>query len=211
MFDLLKYHHIIILTFSVMPLLTAVLLLLRKNRKLALETTTDILTGLHNSRYLNEALEQELSRAWRLKHMMQVLFIDLDNFKAVNDTLGHHVGDQMLMRISVILRNQLRKHDIYGRWYNGDEFLIILPETEKFHAHDVAERLSLEIAEAGKKIAKGKKIKNGNGKNVEIDASIGIFSFDPENSNSETISADDLVKEVDADMYTKKEAKKVMA
>ncbi len=202
-------NNLIVFGLVVANLLLIILVIKRQNRKLRKENITDELTGTHNYRYLNERLKEELSRAYRLKYTVQVLFGDLNNFKAMNDCLGHDVGDEMLIETFEILKNNLRKHDIFGRWYNGDEFLVILPETDKTHAKNVINRLSLDIAVAGKKIAGNKELRNGSGKKVEVSISIGMSSFNPNDLNCKDIDTETLINKADADMYRQKKEKKL--
>jgi diguanylate cyclase (GGDEF)-like protein len=89
---------------------------------------TDSLTGAMNRRYFFELAESEMSRAGRYKHPFTVAYIDLDNFKSVNDSFGHLVGDRLLRTVSNTLRKSLRNTDTFAR-IGGDEFAIILPET----------------------------------------------------------------------------------
>ena len=90
----------------------------------------DSLTGLANRIMLEEKMEDTLARAQRYKKMMGLLFIDLDNFKQVNDTHGHKMGDNLLITISKIMMERLRDTDTLSRW-GGDEFVVLLPDLNK--------------------------------------------------------------------------------
>ncbi|MBI4456242.1 MAG: diguanylate cyclase [Acidobacteria bacterium] len=101
---------------------------------------TDVLTGLPNSRYLYIFLDQEFRRAERLNYPVSILVMDLEKFKAVNDNYGHQVGDRMLVEISHILRNQMRKSDTCVR-YAGDEFVAVLSGANRRQAEDNTSRI----------------------------------------------------------------------
>lgn len=106
----------------------------------------DELTGLYNMRYLDFALDQEIKRAERYRYPVSVLFLDIDNFKNVNDCHGHLVGSQLLIEISRLLNICLRDVDTVVR-YGGDEFVCILPQTSEIDAYKVAERIRQAISE----------------------------------------------------------------
>ncbi|MGB3226296.1 MAG: GGDEF domain-containing protein [Desulforhopalus sp.] len=106
---------------------------------------TDALTGLNNRRKLDEALKNEIDRAQRYKNTFSIILLDIDNFKEVNDTYGHLVGDDVLKRLTHVLESGLRQTDIAGRW-GGDEFLILLPLQDRGVAVMFAERLHAAIA-----------------------------------------------------------------
>ena len=116
-------------------------------RELVLQARTDPLTGLYNRRHFLELAEQELSRAKRYEKPLSMLMIDLDEFKAINDSNGHQTGDNVLRKIAEICRLTLREVDIIGRM-GGEEFAILLPESDAAQAMEVAERLRLRIADA---------------------------------------------------------------
>ncbi|MCH8498848.1 MAG: GGDEF domain-containing protein [Marinobacter sp.] len=88
----------------------------------------DELTGLYNRRYLEESLERELQRAERAGQPLTLMMIDVDHFKAVNDTYGHQAGDRVLQAVAELLRKRLRAQDIVCR-FGGEEFVVILPDT----------------------------------------------------------------------------------
>jgi len=102
--------------------------------------TTDALTNLYNRRHFFKLAEQELTRAKRYQLHFSLLLIDLDNFKAVNDNLGHLYGDRVLQVVAKCISENSRDVDISGR-YGGDEFVILLPETQPSFAQVFAERL----------------------------------------------------------------------
>jgi len=100
----------------------------------------DPLTGLYNRRFLDEKIDQLISWAERYKMPLSYLFIDLDNFKKVNDRLGHKEGDFVLRLVAGVIRNESRHTDTYVR-LGGDEFLMALPGTTEQGAKEFAERL----------------------------------------------------------------------
>jgi len=106
---------------------------------------TDMLTGILNRRGLFEAGQRELNRTRRLKRPLSAIMLDIDHFKLVNDAYSHTIGDQVLRKLVSICQNNLREIDIIGR-YGGEEFVILLPDTQYPKAHQVAERLRMRIA-----------------------------------------------------------------
>lgn len=101
---------------------------------------TDSLTGLYNQRHFHAVLEAELERAKRYRRPLSLVCIDLDDFKQVNDRLGHLVGDDALRFTARVVRRHLRKTDLAFR-YGGDEFMLLLPETSTLEAEAIAGRL----------------------------------------------------------------------
>ena len=105
----------------------------------------DPLTELYNSRHFYDQLEDEIQRSERYLHPLSLIFIDIDHFKAINDTYGHMVGDQALLLIAKKMQASLRSQDTAFR-FAGDEFTIILPETTADNAKFVADRIRSEMA-----------------------------------------------------------------
>lgn len=103
-------------------------------------TITDDVTELYNVRHLNFVLDTEIYRSDRYNYSFSLIFIDLDHFKEVNDTYGHLVGSKLLREIAELLRGSLRLID-YAFRYGGDEFVVLLPQTDKEHAYVAARRL----------------------------------------------------------------------
>jgi diguanylate cyclase (GGDEF)-like protein len=151
------------------------------------KTKNDNLTNLYNAHYLNEALDVEIERSRRYSSMFSIVFMDLDNFKNVNDKYGHLVGSRVLIETAKILEKSLRKIDVITR-YGGDEFVIILPLTPPDAGFQVAERLR-------KTIEKNSFLKP-EGYPIRLTASFGIASY-PENANNR----EDLLKIADDAMY----------
>jgi len=113
----------------------------RENQASLLQrANTDGLTGLYNHRYFHERLGQEMKRALRYNHSLSLMMMDLDGFKAVNDTLGHPAGDTILRNFAKLLLSEIRDIDVPAR-YGGDEFAVILPETGVDEAREIAERV----------------------------------------------------------------------
>jgi len=105
---------------------------------------TDPLTGAYNRRYTEQRLKEELERAKRFGTVFSVVMFDLDHFKRVNDEFGHNIGDDVLKRVTGVVKGRLRQIDTLGRW-GGEEFLIILPGTVLENAIFLAEELRNRI------------------------------------------------------------------
>jgi diguanylate cyclase (GGDEF)-like protein len=107
---------------------------------------TDQLTGLPNARYMTLRFDEEASRARRNARPFQVVMLDLDDFKLVNDTFGHKVGDKMLREMARIIHGQLREYDFLAR-YAGDEFIAIVQELEGNQVEDLTQRIETAVSE----------------------------------------------------------------
>jgi len=106
---------------------------------------TDPLTGCFNRRALVGKLEQEMDRAARYATMLTGMMIDIDNFKHINDTHGHLVGDRVLKQLAALLKREQRSVDIVAR-YGGEEFVVLLPETTSTESRNFAERILRRVA-----------------------------------------------------------------
>jgi diguanylate cyclase (GGDEF)-like protein/putative nucleotidyltransferase with HDIG domain len=106
---------------------------------------TDSLTGLPNARRLHVRFEEEVSRARRTGQPFQVIMLDLDDFKLVNDSFGHKVGDRMLREVAGLVHAQLREYDFLAR-YAGDEFVAIVPDTAAEQVEELRERIEKVVA-----------------------------------------------------------------
>ena len=109
-------------------------------RELSLIAYKDVLTGRPNRRYLEGELATQLKVSERYKRPLSLISFDLDCFKTINDTYGHAVGDEVLIKVAHLVEPLLRGSDTFGRW-GGEEFLVVAPETELEEAAALAERL----------------------------------------------------------------------
>lgn len=160
--------------------------------KLAIQAHQDYLTGLSNRRFFLEQGETELARAQRYGNTLSLFMLDIDHFKVINDTHGHKAGDLVLQRLSQIMRETLRTVDLIGR-IGGEEFAVLLPETNLQAAFEVAERLR-------EKIATSDVILEG-GLPLRFTVSIGITALQPHDTN-----LDILLNEADRALYRAKSA-----
>ena len=153
----------------------------------------DPLTQLANRRRFEEALAKECRRAERNGSSLSVLFVDVDYFKAYNDTWGHSMGDECLRRVATALKNTLRRGgDLVARW-GGEEFVAVLPDTEQQGANVVAERCrsateALKLPNAGSAVE------------PHITISVGVIT-----ARGSALSVDELVRAADRALYRAKE------
>jgi diguanylate cyclase (GGDEF)-like protein len=162
-------------------------LLVEESQRLA---TTDGLTGLINRRAFVHELKREVERAARQGTATSLLLLDLDHFKAINDTHGHGAGDTVLVAVARTLQRESRIYDLVGRW-GGEEFIVALPGTDEDRALIVAERLREAIANL--------KVTNNLGEVMLLTASIGAAQLEPAAE-----SLDQLVDRADRAMYRAK-------
>ena len=166
---------------------------LRFRRAEALSVTDD-LTRLYNSRYLNSVLRRESKRASRSGRPLSLLFIDLDGFKAINDTHGHLFGSRALVEAAAVIRGSARETDVVAR-FGGDEFALVLPDTGGEGAFAVGERIRERIA-AFRFLA-------GDGLDIRLTASVGVATLP-----DAAASAEELVQAADKAMYAVKDSGK---
>lgn len=108
------------------------------------QTQVDSLTGLFNRRAFENKMNEEFERSKRYHNQLSILILDIDNFKMINDTYGHHGGDAALVKISETLRERTRQSDFPSR-YGGEEFVLVLPETDQDNALQVANKIHESI------------------------------------------------------------------
>ncbi|UGA55872.1 sensor domain-containing protein [Vibrio sp. VB16] len=152
--------------------------------------TTDSLTDLPNRRYFEEELARRISEAKRFNQKMAVLFIDLDLFKEINDTMGHNAGDRLLIQVAQRLKRRLRMYDTLSR-FGGDEFLVVLPNIQDNSDVEIVVHKLMSEFEQTFTLFK---------QNIYITASIGISLYPKDG-----IDTDQLLKYSDAAMYQAKE------
>ena len=120
--------------------------LYQKSENLRRISITDSLTELHNRRFFQDRLTEEIERGKRHSQPLSLIMLDIDNFKNYNDTYGHLAGDEALRITAAILKTSVRNIDVVAR-YGGEEFAVILPMTEVKAAHDIAERIRSGVAD----------------------------------------------------------------
>lgn len=137
----------------------------------------DPLTGLYNRRYLNETLTREISRAERENAPLSMIISDIDQFKMINDTYGHLIGDKFLVEIANLMKNHACGSDIICR-YGGEEFLMVLPDTTLISATKRAEEIMKKCA---------KIIIQHEGKDLQVTISSGVASYSNHGKEAEEI------------------------
>lgn len=155
---------------------------------------TDPMTSLPNARSLQLQFEKEVARSDRNGSRFQVLMLDLDGFKAVNDTFGHKTGDKLLRELSKTMRSQLRDYDFLAR-YAGDEFVAIIPETDEISVEELCQRIEKSVNDFILPV--------GDGNFARVGISIGAASY-PDGGNS----LDQIIIAADKAMYGVKSLRK---
>ncbi len=125
--------------------------------ELEAESVTDSLTGLFNRRHLNDRLKEEIERARRQASPLSLMLIDADHFKQINDRHGHQIGDQALVHLAQIIRQESRNCDIVVR-YGGEEILVMSPGANQTQARLQAERIRRRVAEQPLLLRSGEKL-----------------------------------------------------
>jgi len=159
--------------------------------ELQYKATHDNLTKLLNRHKLNDELDKEITRENRYVHGLSLLMLDIDNFKQVNDTYGHDLGDIVLKDISKIIQDTIRATDYAARW-GGEEFIVLLPETLLNEASQIAELIRVNIEKYENKTL-----------DKPTTVSIGVSQFKVNEDNVDT-----FVKGVDLAMYEAKQTGK---
>lgn len=152
----------------------------------------DVLTGAANRRTLIIALDRDVARAVRTRQPLAVLMVDVDHFKAVNDTYGHLAGDHLLRHLVHVLRSRVRSQDLVGR-YGGEEFLVLLPDTHLRGATELAQQLRQAVEQSACDYADQR---------IAVTVSIGVFGGRLEPGDS----WDMLIHAADRALYAAKAA-----
>lgn len=165
----------------------------RLNHQLLELSATDALTGLKNRRYFEQSFEAAHVRAFRLKSPLSVLVLDIDHFKSLNDTYGHTVGDDCLRSIARTLRESLaRTQDLVAR-FGGEEFVVLLPDTDRSGAIRVAEKIRLAVEQTEFMVAEQK---------LAVTVSIGVATQIPAGPDQQH----ELFRKADEALYEAKAA-----
>lgn len=168
-----------------------------KHDEATTNSLTDPMTGLPNARSLQLQFEKEVARASRSGSNFQMLMLDLDGFKDVNDNYGHKVGDEMLREISHVINDQLRDYDFLAR-YGGDEFVALIPEANPNDVLDLCERIEKAVSDFSLVVV---------GKSpAAVGVSLGASGY-PENGGT----FDQMIVAADKAMYERKTRRKLYA
>ena len=166
-----------------------------KSQEMARLSNTDVLTGLYNRRYFDEAFDREWKRSGRNNSMLSVILLDIDHFKIINDTFGHQVGDEYLKKTAATLNSVFKRdYDIVAR-YGGEEFIVLLPGINADHASQLAEKVRRKIESM---------IIDHQGKEIRTTISAGIMCCVP-NFNT---SSDYIISCADQALYIAKKGGK---
>ena len=165
--------------------------LFQKTRELSI---TDEVTPLHNFRYFHQALERELKLVNRYGGALSLLFVDLDRFKPINDQYGHLRGSRTLREVGFLVRAAVRETDIPAR-YGGDEFVVVLPQTDAQSATVLAEKM--------RRLVEGHTFLQEEGINARLGVSLGVATYPSEANSKEA-----LIRLADKRMYEDKESRR---
>jgi two-component system cell cycle response regulator len=159
---------------------------------------TDSLTGVYNRRYIDRRLLEEIARARRQTYRLSVMYIDIDHFKQVNDSVGHQGGDEVLREVAARIKAELRLSDALGR-FGGEEFVVLLIDAELESATMVAQRIRASIADTPFELSTGEQL--------PVSVSIGVATLDDfERDHAIEGVAQTLVAHADTALYQAKEA-----
>ncbi|MEW5692235.1 MAG: sensor domain-containing diguanylate cyclase [Candidatus Hydrogenedentota bacterium] len=170
---------------EIIPVFVSSFIKIVETEKLKHKSNTDPLTGIYNRNFFFDELRLQYERSKRTKKEFALLMIDIDNFKYINDTYGHPVGDCVLINVSSNLSSNLRDMDILAR-YGGEEFIVLLPETTMNEAYQISERIKFCVS-------------SSKTYDLSISISIGIVT------STEANSLDELLKKADKALYTSKQ------
>jgi diguanylate cyclase (GGDEF)-like protein len=167
---------------------------LQQAQHFAVQAQRDALTSLHNRTYLNQSLGAQFDLARTMAQPLTVIFIDIDRFKSINDTYGHHSGDIVLTSVAQVIQSATRDSDIVAR-FGGDEFVVLLSNTGAEIAHKVAERI--------RGMVESHPHNNGDGTRIYVTVSVGWATLSPKSTMT---TAKELLDEADRSLYAAKAA-----
>ncbi len=166
---------------------------LRDNVQMSMTlAVTDELTGLHNRRYMESHLKSQVRQAQERDRNLSVLVIDIDYFKSINDSYGHDVGDEVLRDFAARLKKNVRGIDLACR-VGGEEFVVVMPDTDLALALRIAERLRASVSGTGFVIQNGARM-------IDVTVSVGVAHLDGADETVET-----LMKRADVALYSAKQ------
>jgi len=192
--QLQQRYFIILLVILLAVVIVVMILQYKANKKMTALSITDPLSGLFNRRYVFQYLDKFIHELPLEKARLSILLIDIDDFKKINDTHGHPVGDLVIEMLAAIGQATLRTEDVMGR-IGGEEFLCVLPRIDIKKSQLIAERMITNISKQA--------VKNTEGQDVFITVSIGITEL-----SSELIDGKSLYAYADKALYQAKEAGK---
>jgi diguanylate cyclase (GGDEF)-like protein len=158
------------------------------------QSLRDDLTGLHNMRFVREAVSGLIENARRKKEKLCICFADLDDLKIINDVYSHQAGDKALVKFSQVLKDSIRASDLLAR-YGGDEFIIVFTAVDEKSATSLIERMQQDMLEMYVEFDKH---------NIKLIASSGFVIGSPDDKNV----FEKLLLEADAEMYRQKNERK---
>jgi diguanylate cyclase (GGDEF)-like protein len=164
------------------------------NEKIRILSITDPLTGCYNRGHMIQKLTREIKRGRRYNHPISLIFCDLDHFKRINDTHGHQAGDLVLKEFAACIFKAIRDEVDWTTRYGGEEFLVVLPETNLQGAFQVAERIRLAIS---------RKVIQWENQEIRLTVSFGVTGID-RSTPEHKVSPDYLIQIADQNLYRSK-------
>jgi diguanylate cyclase (GGDEF)-like protein len=165
---------------------------LQEARQFAVQAQRDALTSLHNRTYLDQVLGLHFNLSQKLAQPLTAIFIDIDNFKKINDSYGHPAGDSVLVSVAKVIQSATREDDTIVR-YGGDEFVVLLSKAdEEFGAH-ISERIRSMVDQ--------QRHNSGDGASIPVTVSVGWATM---SSTSPIVSASELLEVADRSLYLAK-------
>lgn len=156
----------------------------------------DPLTGVHNRRYFDQRLTEEINRASRTQKPISCLFLDIDHFKKFNDEYGHQIGDRVLQEVAAIIKAQMRRSDVMAR-FGGEEFSVLLTNTDTKLASEIAERIRYIIADNEYELSETVRSR--------VTISVGVSTMLPEHGCDTEETGQKLIAKADSALYEAKD------